>query len=334
MKRTRILIAVACGLVAAVVSAYYVSTADQRAFAVARQRNTIAAYQSFVRAFPKSRLVRSAQDGIVPLAFEEARSANTIEGYDSFVRAYPKSAQAADAKQRLKELRAEEHQRKAETFESQHRWRDAAREWNAVVLELPENQEAMKRACLDTARAHTSVQVSQLAVSYSPSAGAKVTGIVANGTGKPVSNLHFKWRIQDLGQEKRVDRASLMDFTDPNPGQGTATVLELSEQEQQLVIWLNRVASQLEGATTFQGIPVERIMASVLDFDILSGGELKPDEVRPFAAVTRPNVRVTDGASLADTLERTLDLCSVWWGAAAKRRSGRSAADYSIGSGF
>ena len=109
MKRAIVVAAVViCSVALLVWSVTYLRGADRRAFADAESRDTVEAYQAFIRAFPKSSLVEDAEWRISDVAFEAARSADTVDAYEQYLRTYPQGARASEAKEGIRWLRERE----------------------------------------------------------------------------------------------------------------------------------------------------------------------------------------------------------------------------------
>ena len=62
--------------------------------------NSIAAYQDFLRRYPKGALADEARSRIEKLYFEQARAKDNISGYEDFLRRYPKGPLSDEARSR------------------------------------------------------------------------------------------------------------------------------------------------------------------------------------------------------------------------------------------
>ena len=85
---------------------------DAEAYAAALDRDTIAAYQDFLNAYPSSRYAKNVR-GILAarreaLTWRKTTSVNTPNAYWTYLRRYPRGPHAADARRRLTRLAAAE----------------------------------------------------------------------------------------------------------------------------------------------------------------------------------------------------------------------------------
>lgn len=78
---------------------------DQLSFEKAKQAGKEQAYQSYLKDFPNGRFAGEARQAIPRLAYETAARANTVESYEKFLARFPDHESAALAKERVRALR-------------------------------------------------------------------------------------------------------------------------------------------------------------------------------------------------------------------------------------
>ena len=74
------------------------------AYQAAKNSNSIAAYQEFVRLFPDSKFVSDALSRSEKLHFTLAKEMNTILGYFQFLKQYPRTTYRSDIMQRISKI--------------------------------------------------------------------------------------------------------------------------------------------------------------------------------------------------------------------------------------
>jgi len=77
---------------------------DKRAFKKAERKNTIEAYDNFLKHYPKSPLANGAKGHIIQLNYARAAKADTAQAYEEFLKRFPNSAPAEGAREGLKRL--------------------------------------------------------------------------------------------------------------------------------------------------------------------------------------------------------------------------------------
>jgi len=92
----------------------------------AESKNTIAAYEAFLKKYPESPLAIEARLRLEKLYWKEAVSKSTLTAYEEFVRRYPKSSLADKANSRIKYLKTSVFQKYPWFFEDPfvERWRE------------------------------------------------------------------------------------------------------------------------------------------------------------------------------------------------------------------
>ena len=108
----------------------------------ARKRDSADAYEQFVRRYPQSPHVRSAQERLEELRWEQARKLDTAEAYRSFIEKHPGGKLLREAERGLAAVHARE-------FE-QARQRDTVEAYEAFVKSHPKSAEAAQaQAAID-----------------------------------------------------------------------------------------------------------------------------------------------------------------------------------------
>lgn len=74
----------------------------------ANARNTIAAYERFLKQYPESNYTATAKQKIEKLRWQEATAKNTFSAYEAFLKQYPDSDLVATAKEKIEELSGQE----------------------------------------------------------------------------------------------------------------------------------------------------------------------------------------------------------------------------------
>jgi len=81
-------------------------------FAQAQSKNTIEAYEDFLRHYPNGSFTIEARSGMEKLYFNQAQSKNTIETYDDFLKRYPNGSLTTEAWVRIEKLYFDQAQSK------------------------------------------------------------------------------------------------------------------------------------------------------------------------------------------------------------------------------
>lgn len=106
-KLKRIVIGVLCvSVVMAVIGC--AGSRESREFRKACLKNSLTAYQNFLKEYPQSKYRNEIQQRMGNLVWDETVRKNTVEGYRDFLSKYPKHKFAAEAKDKLIQLRWEE----------------------------------------------------------------------------------------------------------------------------------------------------------------------------------------------------------------------------------
>lgn len=77
-------------------------------FESAKEKNTILAYEEFIEKYPESSFIEEAQSKITELQYEIVRQKNTTEDYKKFIEQYPLSSYAKDAQNEILNIFANE----------------------------------------------------------------------------------------------------------------------------------------------------------------------------------------------------------------------------------
>ena len=81
---------------------------EKKLWEKAEARNTVEAYKTFLKRFPKGPLANKAHSKIEELCYAEASKKNTSEAYEKFIRYFPKGTFIKKAQKKIEKFRSDD----------------------------------------------------------------------------------------------------------------------------------------------------------------------------------------------------------------------------------
>ena len=124
-----------------IITAMFGCATVKKQWSIARQTDTISAYEDFLSRHPSSEFFAEAQSRLLQLYLEKARAEDNVEAYEAFLSRYPSSEFSAEAQSRLLQLywekaRAEDNVEAYEAFLSRYPSSDFSSEAKLRLTQL------------------------------------------------------------------------------------------------------------------------------------------------------------------------------------------------------